>query len=438
MGSYTELAVAGYPLVTSKSAVVGEVMTIFRETDRRVVERRVSERNVLVWGKHEGDDESETAIEYSCDTRCAIDRLNVMGFTLRRVRDEFEHAREHEIENCGTEADDSEWLADRLGTLKNLSFDAYANGLKHVILHGLRPAPFEDRNAPDIDGIVRYVLSEDYDAPFGYLGGDVRLLIRLACELVESDTRVVQDITELVNAGYYGDDEPVCANAVHALTGGHPENAPQIILTEGSSDGAILKAALSLLYPHLVGYYSFLDFDSSRSPGGAAHLVSVVKAFAGAGITNRVIALFDNDTAARDAMRALNSIVIPSNIAIRRYPPLDMLRSYPTLGPSGLSSLDVNGLAASIELYLGEDVLQDGAGTLSPVQWKGFNDALRQYQGEVGSKGRLHDRYNHKVARCRADRLELRSSDWSGLDAILRMIFGAFVQPDKGTCSLSV
>ena len=33
MGSYTELTVAGYPLVTSKSEVVPEVMTVFREKD---------------------------------------------------------------------------------------------------------------------------------------------------------------------------------------------------------------------------------------------------------------------------------------------------------------------------------------------------------------------------------------------------------------------
>ena len=108
MGTYTELAVAGYPLITSKSAVVAEVMTIFRETDRRVFARNISERNVLAWGQHEGEDEVETAIEYSCDSRCAIDRLNVMGFTLRRVREEFEHAREHEIEDI--ESDLGAWV----------------------------------------------------------------------------------------------------------------------------------------------------------------------------------------------------------------------------------------------------------------------------------------------------------------------------------------
>lgn len=58
MGSYTELSIGGYPLITSKSAVVDEVMTIFRETDRRVFVRHVSERNPLVLGRNEGDDYS--------------------------------------------------------------------------------------------------------------------------------------------------------------------------------------------------------------------------------------------------------------------------------------------------------------------------------------------------------------------------------------------
>jgi len=50
MGTYTDLTVAGYPLITSKSAVVPEVMTMFRESDRHVFVRQLSERNPLVWG----------------------------------------------------------------------------------------------------------------------------------------------------------------------------------------------------------------------------------------------------------------------------------------------------------------------------------------------------------------------------------------------------
>ena len=119
MGSYTDLTVASYPIITSKSAVVPEAMTIFRETDRRVFTRRVSERNSLVWGEPHcmDDEETETAIEYACETGKAIDRLNVMGFTMRRVREEFEIGRQSEMEEMSCH--NSEFL-------ENLTFEDYA------------------------------------------------------------------------------------------------------------------------------------------------------------------------------------------------------------------------------------------------------------------------------------------------------------------------
>ena len=255
---------------------------------------------------------------------------------------------------------------------------------------------------------------------------DVRLVIRLACEMAPADTHVVQDITELVHAGYYKENEAVCEKETRALIAGYPENAPIIILTEGSTDAEFLQEALALLYPHLSAYYSFFDFHSSRSPGGAGHIVSLVKAFSAAGITNRIIALLDNDTAARDAKRVLDTISLSQNITIQHYPNLDLLRTYPTLGPGGLVPLDINGLAASIELYLGEDVLCLEQDTLTPVQWKGYNSTLDQYQGEVLQKQKLHAAFQKKLKRCKADPQALQDTDWSGLSAILQEIFHAF------------
>ncbi len=129
MGTYTELTVAGYPLITSKSAVVPEVMTVFRESDRCVFVCQLSERNPLVWSTHVGVDEAETAIEYSCETRCVIDRLNIMGFTLARVREEFEGGREYELKECEQDIEDGyDWRAERLEIMSKLTFDAYAPG----------------------------------------------------------------------------------------------------------------------------------------------------------------------------------------------------------------------------------------------------------------------------------------------------------------------
>jgi len=431
MGTYTELTIADYPVVSSKSAVVPEVMTIFRETDRHVCTRRLSERNVLVWGELDDpeDDELETAIEYSCETEKVIDRLNVMGFTLKRVREDFESRRIAEVEKYASWADDEndiKWFDDDWKLFQNLTFDAYATAFVRVISEGLRPDPFDDYKKEGLDQVTKYILSHSDDYLFGFPCSDIRMLLRMVCEVVPANTRVVQDITSLVEAGYYEDEEPVCENATRALLEGHLENSSRIILTEGSTDTLILKEAIDLIYPHLSGYYAFLDFDTSRTPGGAGYLVSVVKAFAAAGITNRIIALFDNDTAAHEARRALANVSLPPNITLRAYPELGLLRSYPTLGPGGQTPLDVNGLAASIELYLGEDVLIEEDGTFTPVQWKGFNASLKQYQGEVMEKGKLQARFQKKVERCRDNPELLKSTDWSGLSAILKEVFHAF------------
>lgn len=77
MGSYTDLSVGGYPILETKSAVVPEAMTIFRETDKRVFTRKISERNELIWGQPDAatDDVSETAVQYACETGKIIDRL---------------------------------------------------------------------------------------------------------------------------------------------------------------------------------------------------------------------------------------------------------------------------------------------------------------------------------------------------------------------------
>src|SRR5947209_3631733 len=103
-----------------------------------------------------------------------------------------------------------------------------------------------------------------------------------------------------------------------------------------------------------------------------------------------------------------------------------MLRKYPTIGPNGLAALEVNGLAGSIELYLGEDVLRGASSTLTPVQWQGYSGTLKQYQGEVIRKATLQTAFQEKAARCRKDTRALKATDWSGLSAILQEVFRAF------------
>lgn len=405
-------------------------MTIFRETDKRTYSRWLSERNKLIWGEFDIADEDnlETVVEYSCDTRHVIDRLNIMGFTLQRAKTEFEQGVKSEVETFESWVNrhiDSNDYTKQFTFFSALTFDNYANAFRTVMEKGLDPYPLDDCKIPDNSPVVKYILERNEDFLFGFFANDIRCLLRLACEVAAPDSFVIQDITELVNSGYYEADEPVCQNATQALVSGHPENSSRIILTEGSTDAKILKQALELLYPHLAEYYSFMEFDLSKSPGGAPQLVSLVKAFSATGITNRIIALFDNDTAAKEAMRSLN-IQLPKNIIVLHYPDIELLRNYPTLGPSGETWLDVNGLAGSIELYVGEDILRDENNKLIPVQWRGYNESLQKYQGEVMRKTQIQKSFDQKVSECRADDSKFKTKDWSGLSAILQRIFHAF------------
>lgn len=426
MGSYTDLSIDDYPILVTKSFVIPEVMTVFQESDKQVITRKVSERNELVWGKVSPDeDHDEVAVTYNCEVWKAIERLDVMGFTMRRVRKDFEDVRISEAERYTSWLGDNDdgWCRDDLNYFTSLTYERYVEALRTVLTQRIRPRQFGDTDT-GLDPVVKRIIGDHEGYAFGFLGTDIRSFIRVACEFVPKNSQLVQDITEVAHAGYYEEDEPVCANLTRALTAGHPENSAQIILTEGSTDVEILREALALLYPHLFGYYTFLDFASIRPQGGAGSLVTTVKAFAAAGISNKIIAIFDNDTAAFDARRSLASLQLPQNIAVCSYPYLSSLEAYPTLGPSGLVPLNVNGLAASIELYLGMDILTNGEDF--PVQWKGYVESLGKYQGEVMHKGRLQERFREKIAQCKSSTDEINPYDWSGLKAILEVIFHAF------------
>lgn len=428
VGSYTEFSIDGYPLVHTKSYAVPEVLSVFRESNRCVVQRKLSERNPMVWERVPGrvnpeDDELETAILYRASVQEVAQRLDVMGFSLRQAKQDFERLRLELIEDLQpAEGDLEDLLAENRAEIEHLAFENYGDALRSVMRRKLRTVPFEDRNRPDVSDTERYILGYNEDYLMGYICSDPRFLIRVACSLVPPDAVVEQDLTEVVDAGYYDADEPICENALHELTADYPLNTKIIIVTEGSSDAAILREALGLLYPHLVDFYSFFDFDASRAAGGANQVVSVLKAFIAADISNKVIGLFDNDTAAREAARPLERITLPNNVAVLRYPALESLRSYPTIGPTGTVPFDVNGLAGSIELYLGNDALSLD----HPVQWKGFSESVGAYQGEVMHKASVQEKFWQKVERCKADPELMACTDWVGLDQIWKSIFAVF------------
>ena len=410
-------------------------MMVFTEAEKKIRYEKYAELNPAASPTSDEleNEDFYTVVEYVASGTVVLDRLEAMGFTLRATRNLYEQyhtQRISELEERSAESfERAEMYHDELTFLKQLDFESWIRhfrDLKQKNVHSWDFTLNPERPAVQtLTPLEKFVLNDD-EFLFRFPPLDLRFLIRAVIEAcgVESSFRL--DLSDLVNSGYNDERDSIAKNARDELTLDYPLNTKVIVLTEGVTDRRVLEASLKLLYPHLAEYYAFMDFDGANAPGGAGQLVNTVKAFAGAGISNRVIALFDNDTAASSALRGLEGVSLPSSMRVLKYPVIGAASKYPTTGPSGLVQMDVNGLAGSLEIYFGEDVLRLTDGTFAPVHWRGFDSAVRAYQGELENKGSLQDKFNRKMAMAIADSKLIQAQDWTGIRAILDMIRQAF------------
>ncbi len=89
---------------------------IFKEQDKRVFERRVADRNTLIWGDAVDKEELETAYVFEITVDTAIKRLEFLGYTLSRCRIDFDES-----------------LKKDLKTLDEITFDASFTNLSRAI-----------------------------------------------------------------------------------------------------------------------------------------------------------------------------------------------------------------------------------------------------------------------------------------------------------------
>jgi HEPN/Toprim N-terminal domain 1 len=401
MGTYCELYVANYPVFSSKSQVEPLVMTMFRETDKRAFDRKCIERNQIGWGHADWDpEEVERVVEYSATVAHLKDRLRIMGFTLSHAEADFVSCRDARVAELREMAADTEmngdWWGEEIQLLETSSFRDFLDAFSEILRSAVHWVHFVERT-PTAAPLARYVLTEAESFYWGFPCSDIRTFFRALVEIVPEDAVVTQDITDLVSGEYYSATDPVCDMGLDQVKGTYPTNSKVIVLTEGTTDTEVLKASIDLLYPHLSGYYSFMDL-AVRAPGGASSLVQVVKAFSGAGIENRTIAIFDNDAAGHAAASLLREIPLPDNVRVMHYPDIPLASCYPTSGPSGTGIQDINGKACSIELYFGRDVLTSD-GSMVPVQWKALDERVKRYQGEIQGKDKLKTRFFEKSTR---------------------------------------
>ena len=382
------------------------------------------------------EDPNFRVVYYETTLEKIRDRLDVMGYTLDTSKIAFQHwielERESTINSIMVWENEKKYSPQSLlnlykknsQVLSKLTPDLWLKNLQTIQSLGLESASFQGGESGQYNKYIDFMLSTGF---FGYSGYDICLPLRLAIEICNDDQKLIYDLTDVIAAEYFEVEEDFLEYGSYIETEKFASKSKIIVLTEGKTDSRILSESMRVLYPHLTKYYTFLDFDNSRYGGGVGSLINSVKAFSGAGIVNNVVALFDNDTAAQAACSSLQHIQLPPNIIVMMLPKIDLLDNYPTIGPTGITNMNVNGIAGSIELYLGEDVLKTDSKNLTPVQWIGYDRHLKKYQGEVTEKDRLHTRFKEKLATYKLK----KTADWTGLRAIFKMLFKVFEERNR-------
>ena len=460
MSSYAQLTLGSLRLGVSRNRVDPELIWLFRPSNKYIDQLTRNDRDRLgVYVSEEaiefyGDEHPFTYLEYRCSVKGLRDRLELKGFTLEMAKERFKAGLEYDIQNTDSSIKlrrlPEQLLSsytEELRVLRSLTIEVWLNGVNriredHLTKDVLDFIPSHDEELP----LLRYMLKFSDDL-YGFPGPrwedskyDYLLFLRLITESSPPDDQIIYDLTPLIPGGWINVEDDSIALVEDDMDTTALFSQRVIILTEGTTDREFLKRSMKLLYPHLTDYFHFFDFDLNRNNrlgGGAGHLANLVRAFAGASVRHRILALFDNDTAAKEALRNFDSNLLPENIVLRYYPDLDIAENYPTVGPTGRETMNINGLAGGMELYLGREVLVDDTGELTPVQWTGYSRSVGTYQGEIMNKMDVQNRFREKLESCEGHPDQLERYDWEGVRAILDLVLTSFHSVDSHLISSS-
>lgn len=429
MGGYAECWASKFYVGSTKNDIDPSLMQLFRASDKNIItSNKANLPNQLSrWVENVEEEEDVNVVFYSAPARIVKARLELIGYSLANSKKAYSRYLDGEISRYEEwiEGSHGDAFQSTLEFLRSMTLEKWLSALKEIHDKGLKHNRYNRDN--DDGSLISYMLREDW---YGFPGVDLNVALRLALEVIPDDESFVYDVTDLILSEYFDIDEDLVEYASNISSQEYYNNGKCIILTEGKSDTLVLSESLKLLYPHLSDYFTFMDFDGAKVGGGAGSLANMVKSFSGAGIINKVVAVFDNDTAAHAALRGLQKAKISKNIKIFTLPDIEILNDYPTIGPSGMVNMNVNSLAGSIETYLGKNCLVDSSDKFYPIQWTGLDAGLQKYQGEITEKDEVQNNFKEQLKACNENSSSIGNYDWAGIRAILEGIFNLFHEDD--------
>ena len=413
MGSYCELHIKHINVYGTKNRINNNHLCLFSPNE--VIDSIVEE-----------DGEFRRQIIARTTAFKAKRRLQILGYSLEKAKAYFEDGVKYQKSKyCSDSLEENEELytSERQYYL-SIDFENYIAALRTVFSSDIKlymddifvKYPYIEQNYLS-KHIVEKLNSGYYFSHTIYdeIWEDEEELINelldiYICLICVDDADMVElDLTDVIESGWVG---------IEKIFGFYENDIDRtIIITEGKTDIDVLARSIKILYPEYGHLYSFFDFDTYRADGGASYLVKLLKSFSAAKIKNRVIAVFDNDSAAINELQQLEQISLLSTINVIKLPELEFCKSYPTIGPGGLSYLDINELAVGIEMFFGEDILKNN-GEYYPIIWNGYISRINKYQGLISEKDRINQQMKNKLSNP-----QKAEHDWEPLKKLWEYLF---------------
>jgi hypothetical protein len=388
MGSFSQITFADYPVFSNKNWFYPEIVNfLFLPDDFISEKRKYSTRNRLVWGDaYENEKGTFEFKGYRQTVKVCKDRLEIFGASSKKAKKDFQQgkkiSRQEGFYNF---------------SISSITYNQYLAEIKSII----------DSKEITYDQLNENLRESLTSGELGIYGFSLESHLHSILSVLSDNDFVEYDLTDVIDRGWVDENQ---AKKV--------DYEKIIILTEGKSDNEFISKSIEKLYPHLKDYYHFIDFDEYKVESSASALVKLITSFAAANVKHPIIALFDNDTIGLKEMKKLTSKTFPPKIRILKYPDIKIAKKYPTIGPTGKKKMNVNGLACSIEMYFGVDVLTKNK-ELIPIQWKGFEEKEKKYQGEIADKNYVQETFRKKLGKTELTEIE-------DLNNLLNGIFNAY------------
>ncbi len=372
MGSMISLGVGRMEIDWGKNNLFANHSALFQPNDVKLIPYYYVDDDNPIIVEQEG---------YSRDLYSVKKRLDLLGYTLQSVEEKYNET----LEECLNH-----------GIKVVLSYDSFSKLLKEIDINKINTPELSieyDENEYDLGEFVRRCIipeKEIYDRLLLAVNGnksnlgyeletffenlDPYIILRLLAENEScKELDVYWSFFDIVEGGWASREEIISPLS---------DNQKILIVTEGSSDSFIIKKSIDQLYPEISDFFKFIDMQENYPFTGTGSLYNFCCGLMKIGTLNKIIVVFDNDTAGNQTYNKLLQLPQMKNLLITKLPYVSELENINTIGPQGISVENINGTAVAIECFLDFAVISEPP----LIRWTNFVEKAQKYQGSLINK----------------------------------------------------